>query len=122
MPCAGHFPSRTLIDEEEEKEAQHWADRYATAPCLEVCAPPLALVFCVMRCRSASSSSVYVQWTEDAQQYLNGATLEAELLIIALSPAACALLEHCLQPRAQVYDCAALLAFSLLKHSWQDIN
>ena len=44
MPCVGHFPSRTLMDEEEEKEAQHWADRYATAPCLEVCAPPLAVL------------------------------------------------------------------------------
>lgn len=108
MPCAGHFPCRTLIDEEEEKEAQHWADRYATAPCLEVRAPPFgqfAFVFCVIRCRSASSSSVYVQWTEDAQQYLNGGTLEADLLIIASSPAAGALLGHCLQSRAQVFDC-----------------
>jgi len=33
---AGHFPSRTLIDEEEEREAQHWADRYTTPPQFEV--------------------------------------------------------------------------------------
>ena len=48
---------------------------------------------------------MFVQWTEDAQQYLDVGTLEVELLIIAPSPAACALLDHCLQSRAQVCDC-----------------
>ena len=108
MLCAGHVPSRTLIDEEEEKEAQHWADRYATAPCLEVRAPPLSSLHLFSVSCSAGvhhQGSVYVQWTEDAQQYLSGGILEAKLLVIASSPAAGALLGHCLQSRAQVYDC-----------------
>ncbi|CAL5230003.1 g13442 [Coccomyxa viridis] len=75
-PLTGHFPSRTLIDEEEEREAQQWAGRYATPPQLK--------------------------WHEDAQAHLKGQVLPADILIVATSPAACALLERCLQSTSQV--------------------
>ena len=48
---AGHFPSRTLIDEEEEREAQQWAGRYATPPQLKVSfcwKTPVFHTFCML--------------------------------------------------------------------------
>lgn len=50
----------------------------------------------------STASGVWLQWAADAHLELKGGILQTELLIIASSPAACCLLEHCLQPTSQV--------------------
>ncbi|CAK0784154.1 hypothetical protein CVIRNUC_007357 [Coccomyxa viridis] len=75
-PLTEHFPSRTLIDEEEEREAQQYAHLYTTPPDFE--------------------------WTEGAGLERIGGVLHTDLLVIATSAAACTVLERCLQDSSQI--------------------
>ena len=80
-PITGHFPSRTQIDEEEERAAQEWSQDLDTPPHFEAGTWQISDAASAHLRLGLYHSVLVMQWSTAAQTCLRGGKLHTKLLV-----------------------------------------